>query len=193
MPAELPVKSTVDIKMPGLVALQKVTSSTAQRTELLNRWAKDYFISIHARHNTLSTGGGTDSGQRWKPLADATIKYRKRRVKYGGPKPKGGILADTLQLLGATLSGGGPGQVKVIDAESFSAEVGIGGNATYEPPTERRTSRTIGNIAAIHAAGKEIPVRRIVVEPNKRTLEKMETAATVWILKRFKEAQSKIK
>jgi|ETNvirnome_6_100_1030635.scaffolds.fasta_scaffold02676_2 hypothetical protein len=193
MPVTLPIKSTVNIQMPGLVALQKAAASTSQRSELLGKWADEYFASIHARHNILSEGGGSQSGQRWRPLAPATVELREKRLnnkKYSKwAKPKRGttaILADTLQLLGATRKKGGPGQLRSLVEQTFTITVGIGGSVDYREPTpnQRKHPRRLGTIAKLQRARG----RDIISLPNKRTLAKMESLALVWILKRYRES-----
>ena len=164
--------------------LKREISSTAQRTELLNKWSDTYFQSMNARHNTLSKGVGSPDGQQWRSLAAATVDKRKRRLKSNtGTKPQRGpyaILTDTLQLLAATRKKGGPGQLRLFNVESFAATLGIGGPTLYKDPTKRKTQRTLGTIAYYLAAKG----RRIIVPPNARTVNKMETDAAIWVLKR---------
>lgn len=184
------INSTVDISFPGMEGLKREISSTAQRTELLNKWADTYFQSMNARHNTLSKGVGSPDGQQWRSLAAATVDKRKRRLHVRTDRshrkeqaPQRGpyaILTDTLQLLAATRKKGGPGQLRLFNVESFVATLGIGGPTLYKDPTKRKTQRTLGTIAYYLAAKG----RRIIVPPNARTVNKMETDAAIWVLKR---------
>ena len=188
----LQISPTTTIDLKGLIGFGQSLGNTSQRAELINKWANDYFMFINARHNALSSGAGSEGGQQWRGLASSTVKKREWRASAKGQEkgyaqPKRGmtaVLTDTLQLLAATRRGGGPGQIRTINTEEFSATVGISGDVKYREPSpkQRKSPRGLGTLAAYHAADN----RPIIVPPNQKTLEKMKTAAKIWVLKRHK-------
>ena len=182
MPVEVPIESVTQISFPGILGLKRAVSDNSQREKLLNQWADDYFQSIHSRFSLFSQGGGD-----WPKLSEATKAKRRQRLRSKTalrPYSETSILKDTLQLLNATRKKGGPGQIRRLDTNDFVLTVGIGAGVIYNDPVspKRKTKKLLGTIAAYHAKRK----RTIIVPPNAKTINKMETQAAIWILKRAK-------
>ncbi len=121
---------------------------------MFKRWAARYSGFIRRRYVALSRGGSMN-GERWPPLAKATLRARRRGKSRTG---RAAILRDRGQLFSAT-------------------SIGAMGNATKRIPNGIRygfakTPRPQGDgmtfrkLAEIHAEGNEhLPERPILAEP----------------------------
>jgi hypothetical protein len=117
------------------------------------------------RFSNFSRGGGN-----WAPLAESTIKGR--RKGKGSRKFKKGsvaILIDTGLLFGGVQPAfvNAPGQFEQL--RRFGIEVGYGGPGRYP-----EGDATVTDIAHFHQTGAgRLPKREIIVEPDAHTFRQM--------------------
>jgi len=130
-------------------------ASSIVAQDLLTQWAVRYRTFVQRRFVAQSRGAGE-----WLPL----IRGRRR-----GSRRRAAILRDTDMLFGALSPSfsGSPGQHE--ERRGFSIIVGYGGPARHPG-----SSVSVADIASFHQVGAGfLPVRKIIVAPDGRTLQSM--------------------
>jgi hypothetical protein len=137
------------------------------------RWGPIYREFSQLRFDKYSKGGGD-----WKPLSDAT-KARRRKGK--GPR-KFAILVDTATMKNALTYafGGKPGQLQ--KDIPYGIKVGYGGPGRY-----RKGGQTVASIAEVHQTGDGVPQRKIIVDPDPPTVERMAKALQEAVINTLKK------
>jgi hypothetical protein len=171
---------------PLLRFAHKVRARSGAFRRAIIQWGARYRGFARARFVRYSAGGGD-----WPRLKPSTLAARRRRVKSGyvfrinkaGKRVRRGfkegassqltaaprILWDRGLLIGATRATftHAPGQLQEEIPEGL--RVGYGGPARYP-----KGQITIADIAHAHQTGaKHLPVRKIIVEPDTKTIRDM--------------------
>ena len=150
--------------------LRSASGSGPIRRTMLHQMGIIYLEFVKRRFVKFSRGGGD-----WKPLAQSTIRSRRRGGKKRGgvntvkvrTKKTGGkvaILRDTSTLL-AALDVGNPGNL--FKHITNGVKVGFAGNKRHP-----KGKATVADIAAFHnrgGPGGKPPKRRILAEPDAKT------------------------
>lgn len=156
---------TVTLKLEPLKKFQKeLERDLKQNTngpirKAIKQWAARFRSFVQERFDKYSKGGGD-----WAPLAEST-----KRGRRGGAGAKHSILRDTGTLFAALAPEfrGGPGQLQ--EDIPFGVRVGFGG-----PGLHPNGNATVADIAGFHqTGGPHLPQRKIIVEPDKKTTDKM--------------------
>lgn len=140
-------------------------------TFVLKQWAGRYRAFAKKRFSVFSRGGGD-----WAPLKPATIKARRKGKGKSKLSTRGGvaILIDTDTLWNALdfRFTSRPGQFEKIlrgSGKFTGIRVGFGGPAKHPSGNV-----TVAGLATIHQEGLgRVPARKIIVEPDFKTLNGM--------------------
>lgn len=134
--------------------------------QILDGFSAIYRGFLARRYGKFSRGGGD-----WPPLAEETIKARRRKRKAGGEK----ILIDTAMLKNS---------VSIQTEAGLTPEFGSGGRNEVSISRQMVTigfsgathpgKGTVEEIAEAHQTGAgNLPVRKIIVEPDEQTMGQM--------------------
>jgi len=139
------ITAGVTVRLPGLRRFQRQLPERVQRVYV--QWNLRYRTYIQRRFNRFSRGGGD-----WPPL-----KYR-----------QGSILRDTNTLYTALTPSMTAPSGSISQPGRDGLVIGYGGNASHPG------GPTIAQIAKWHHDGAgNLPVRKIIVLPDDRTLRQM--------------------
>ena len=125
--------------------------------EMYKNWASIYRGFIHGRFVAYSNGGGD-----WAPLRPRTIKRKGHAL----------ILRETRTLINAVDPEihNAPGSYSRLEGKQFV--VGYGGSVIHPTSRDGKRDFTIEEIAAFHqAGGGNLPQRRIIVGPDRATVD----------------------
>lgn len=162
---------TVEIKLKGINTLRAaLKAGTGPTQKTLLQWGAITRSYLQRRYVRNAAGGGD-----WKPLAESTIRARRRGTGKGTAQ----ILRDTgtmFKVLDPVFTNQ-PGAVQLLQPKSMAITLGYGGPASH--PSARKKRTTIADIAGYHQVGnRRLPKREIVVKPDEATIKLMtDTAA----------------
>lgn len=135
----------------------------------LRQWAVIYRSFVQQRYASLSTGASSYI-EPWPPLAPSTVRQRRKGVGNSRFASIASMLRDTNTLFGVmTPIGGRPGSKEELS--DFGITVGFGGVAQHP-----KSAMTIARLAEIHhdgAPSRNLPSRKIIVDPSLPTTEIM--------------------
>lgn len=159
---------SVHVNLKPLISLGRVIDEV-----VLTQWDARYRAFAGRRFSQNSRGGGD-----WAPLKASTLR---RRRKGRGRGLVAAILVNTATLKNVLVFkfAGAGGQLREFlrGGNRFrGVRVGFGGPAKHPSG-----SKTIAGIANIHQAGNSkgnLPARRIIVEPDDKTMQGMASDVT---------------
>lgn len=130
----------------------------------LRQWGARFRSFVQERFVKFSRGGGD-----WPPLKPAT-QARRRGARAGSKGPRAfSLLRDTGTLFNALSPTFDVTPGKLQEDIPFGIKVGYGGPARHPKGTA-----TIADLARFHQTGAgRLPVRKIIVEPDQPTIDRM--------------------
>ena len=144
-------------KLSKALIMSKADNRHPRVVEMYKQWTRIYRTFIHNRFKTNSRGGGD-----WAPLSA-------RRIQKRGHSR---ILIETNTLLNAVSPDiyNAPGSFARRQGNGLI--VGYGGSVVHPTAAKSGRSTTIQEIAGFHqTGGGRLPQRRIIVGPDKATVE----------------------
>lgn len=190
------------VNLTGLHSFRdSVLSVSGPMRDAFIQWGALYRSFVRLRFRNESRGGGdwprlarsTLAARRRKKVKLRTKTGRRRKFKMGSSvlitkAPK--ILIDTGILIGALSPRfeRKPGQLQKNLSDGI--RVGFGGPAKHPAKPGEKSPPTISDIASWHQKGNRInnlPQRRIIVDPNEKTLRRMSSLMDIAIKRTAKE------
>jgi hypothetical protein len=143
--------------------IHKLRNGSPAGRKTLNEWAKIQREFLYKRYERYSEGGGD-----WEPLKEKTIlqKLKKGLLPF--------ILRATDTMM-ESLNPHNPGVGSYTKIHPNLFKVVVGFNTFAGHPMSKKT---IGRLAEIHHEGRgRVPVREVVEEPDRATINKMKKVA----------------